>query len=476
MAEALTEQQLRELAAVFLEPLPTRQLLAEAGLPSERQPSPQDRTSEEFWQEVNGLVRSGILPDGPRRILAAALRRYPANPVFRASGTAGNGDGESVHLVQNRVDQWSSTGIGQNDPTAVTVVALDAVGFSRHGTLVQLAWRQGIRDVVSAAVAAAGIPAAAFRPEDRGDGYLALVAGTVPKSRIVADFVRELTIALSDYNRTRNAKGRIRMRVSIHQGDVVIDQTGFAGDAAVVATRLIDSHPVRAALETASAADLALIVSEDIYRSSVAQRFRGLDPATFQQVEVRVAKFSGTAWLHVPPGNWDVRGSTAAVPPTTVPPIANGENWDFLVSYASKDEDWGEWIAWELEAQRHRVHLEAWESVPGAHDVQRLHESVARSTRTLVVLSKSYLRSEQVQAEWQAAWQTDPLGMRRTLIPIRVEECEPDGLLRGIRCIDLAGLPSNEARRKLIGEIQASLAGRRSRASQRPQYPLDRLR
>jgi hypothetical protein len=87
------------------------------------------------------------------------------------------------------------------------------------------------------------------------------------------------------------------------------------------------------------------------------------------------------------------------------------------------------------------------------------------------LLSKDYLRSEQVKVEWQAAWQADPLGMRRTLIPILVEECEPDGLLRGIHPIDLTALDEAVARERLLTEIEASILGRRPRWPDRPTFP-----
>lgn len=137
---------------------------------------------------------------------------------------------------------------------------------------------------------------------------------------------------------------------------------------------------------------------------------------------------------------------------------------DFLVSYTAEDLKWGEWIAWHLESAGHRVHLEAWDVVPGAHPVASLHEAVAGATRTVAVLTPAYLGSERVMAEWQAAWQVDPLGMRRTLIPVRVLDCEPDGLLRGIRDIDLVDVrPATEARRLLLDGVEASLRGRPSR-------------
>jgi hypothetical protein len=353
-------------------------------------------------------------------------------------------------------------------PVPVTVVVIDAVGFSRHGTLVQLAWRRGIGETLAAAMRTAGVPDDDYRAEDRGDGFLVLVSGAVPKPRVVADLVRELSNCVAEHNRTRNAEGRIRLRVSVHQGDVVFDEIGFAGDSVIVASRLIDAQEIRRVFEADAGVDVAVIVSDVIYGSTVVQRYRGLDPAAFEHVDVQVPKFSGEAWVHVP-GRATVPSSRAPVVAEPAPEAVTA--WDFLVSYAPEQERWAEWVAAELETTGRRVHVEVLDAVAGTRHAQRLHDALRWSDRTLALLSADYLRSDQVRVEWQAAWQADPAGLQRKLIPVRLDECEPDGLLRGIRCIDLAGLGEADARRTLLDEIEASSSGRRRRRPDRSLFP-----
>jgi len=370
-----------------------------------------------------------------------------------------------------RPDEPSRSTDRVTDPAHVTVVAIDAVGFSRHGTLVQLAWRQGIREVFQSALKAAKIRSTAVQAQDRGDGYMVMFSAEVPKPAIVADFVRELGICLRGYNRTRNAAGRIRLRVSAHHGEVISDGTGFAGHAVVVTARLLDSGPVREALATHDSADLALILSDALYHAIVVERFRGLSPDDFQRVQVQVKGYDGTAWLHMPGVAPGAVGPPALAPTATT---VTTQNWDFLVSCATDHDEWAEWIAWELEAKGYRVHVEAMDAVTGTSDAHRLHEAMRRSNRTLAVLSRSYLQSAQTQAEWQAAWKADPGGLKRTLIAVRVEECQPAGLLRDIGYIDLVGLDKAAARRTLITEIEASLHGRRTRGASPPESPPSR--
>ncbi|MBB5959589.1 hypothetical protein FHS29_006210 [Saccharothrix tamanrassetensis] len=141
--------------------------------------------------------------------------------------------------------------------------------------------------------------------------------------------------------------------------------------------------------------------------------------------------------------------------------------WDFLVSCVAADLGWGEWVAWEIESRNRRVRLEAWDARPGTNRVHSLHDALRSSGRMVVVVSPSYLADADVAGQWHAVWQADPLGVRRSLVPVLVAPCEPDGLLRDIRPIDLVGSTEEEARIRLAEELE----GTRPRAPRRPLFP-----
>ncbi|ONH33483.1 hypothetical protein [Pseudofrankia asymbiotica] len=183
------------------------------------------------------------------------------------------------------------------NPLPATVLALDVKGYSERSAPTHLAIRQGLRDVVAEGFRRSNIDPLATASQDTGDGVLAIIPAEVPKAIVVADLIRELGVAVSIYNRTRNAAGRLRLRAALHHGDVIIDGTGYAGDAPIITTRLVNAPPTRAALEADGGQDLALILSDSLYQDTVAQGFRGLDTVDFVQVEIRTAKFQGTAWL-----------------------------------------------------------------------------------------------------------------------------------------------------------------------------------
>jgi len=106
---------------------------------------------------------------------------------------------------------------------------------------------------------------------------------------------------------------------------------------------------------------------------------------------------------------------------------------DFFVSYNSADRPWAEWIAWVLEEAGYTVLIQAWDFRPGRNFVLEMHKAAAETQTTIAVLSENYLNAEYTHPEWAAAFVRDPTGEQRILIPIRVTECRPTGLLSSIR-------------------------------------------
>ena len=151
---------------------------------------------------------------------------------------------------------------------------------------------------------------------------------------------------------------------------------------------------------------------------------------------------------------------------------AGRTGWDFFVSYTQADRAWAEWIAWQLEADGHRVLVQAWDFVPGTNWVQSMQEGVTRAERTIAVLSEAYLASVYGAAEWQAAWAADPQGQARKLLTVRVTECQRPGLLGGVvGAVDLFRLAEAEAKARLRRMVAAAITGR-AKPEQAPAWPL----
>jgi hypothetical protein len=144
-----------------------------------------------------------------------------------------------------------------------------------------------------------------------------------------------------------------------------------------------------------------------------------------------------------------------------------GRAADFFVSYTSADRAWAEWIAWQLEAEGYQVVVQAWDFRPGGDFVQQMHQVVEEAQRTIAVLSPAYLTSAFGEAEWRAVFAKDPTGEHGLLLPVRVEDVEPPGLLKTCVYVDLVGKNAASARQALL----AAARGVRGKPTDEPEFP-----
>lgn len=143
------------------------------------------------------------------------------------------------------------------------------------------------------------------------------------------------------------------------------------------------------------------------------------------------------------------------------------EQKDFFVSYNHTDEKWASWIAWELEQAGYTVIYQAWDFRPGNNFVHEMDKALRVCERVMPVLSPKYLKSDFANAEWKAKFIEDASGEKRKIIPVRVAECELEGLLPGIIYIDLVALDEEAARARLLSGIMDG----RSKPSTQPLFP-----
>lgn len=142
---------------------------------------------------------------------------------------------------------------------------------------------------------------------------------------------------------------------------------------------------------------------------------------------------------------------------------------DFFISYNKADQRWAEWIAWQLEGAGYSTVLQTWDFRPGSNFALEMHEAAQSANRTIAVLSPDFLRSQYTQAEWAAAFARDPSARQGVLLPVRVRDCAPGGLLSTIVYIDLVGLTEDAAKTRLLGGISIA----RSKPVLPPTFPTD---
>jgi TIR domain len=148
----------------------------------------------------------------------------------------------------------------------------------------------------------------------------------------------------------------------------------------------------------------------------------------------------------------------------------NQHKRDFFVSYNGSDQGWAEWIAWEVEDAGYTTVIQAWDFQAGSNFVLEMQRAARETERTLAVLSDHYLQALYTQPEWAAALHGDPLGVKRALVPVRIDDCQPEGLMAAVVFIDLVALDERAARARLLQLLEGVQQGR-SKPRAAPRFP-----
>ncbi|MEA2045930.1 MAG: TIR domain-containing protein, partial [Euryarchaeota archaeon] len=140
---------------------------------------------------------------------------------------------------------------------------------------------------------------------------------------------------------------------------------------------------------------------------------------------------------------------------------------DFFISYTQADRTWAEWIAWQLEEAGYTTVLQAWDFRPRSNFVLKMDRAAKEAERTIPVLSPDYFVSWYAPSEWAAAFKEDPTGEMGLILPVRVRDCDPEGLLGSIVYIDLTDMDEDPARDRLLDGVKRD----RAKPATSPSFP-----
>jgi class 3 adenylate cyclase len=172
-------------------------------------------------------------------------------------------------------------------PEYRVLLSIDIEDYSKRTDAEQCALQEALACIVSEAASQADLAHGEWRTQINGDSIFAVLPAGTDLLRLMDVFVRELDAGLGGYNRRRaaNAWTRMRLRLAVHAGPVHLDgPTGWPGQHAVLPGRLRDSQPVRIALRALRDADLAVIISADVYRDYITQGPGEPRPSEFRTV------------------------------------------------------------------------------------------------------------------------------------------------------------------------------------------------
>ncbi len=123
--------------------------------------------------------------------------------------------------------------------------------------------------------------------------------------------------------------------------------------------------------------------------------------------------------------------------------------WDFFISASTLDEADAREVAAVLEQAGHSTFAQFKDIATGNNFVREMQSGLDGSGRMIALYSPEYENSDHCQAEWSAAYNSDPSGKQRKLIPFLLRPTALNSLARQVTYKSLVGL-SNEARKAAI--------------------------
>jgi class 3 adenylate cyclase len=185
-------------------------------------------------------------------------------------------------------------------PNLYTILQMDVAGSARRDSRSLRRMRDDLFDLVEEVALDGGVDLESLPYDDHGDGLRLLLPPDVPPPQVIDVFAGNLEAGLREHRRQVDPSARIRLRVSFHIGLVTRHRGSWTGSSLVVAARLVQSKPLRAALRMDDEVNLAAAVSDPMYQLVVRDRFDDTPLTCYRKVRVRVKEYDDRAWLLVP--------------------------------------------------------------------------------------------------------------------------------------------------------------------------------
>ena len=188
---------------------------------------------------------------------------------------------------------------GQSQYRTILITDIEDFSAQDRNDAIRARLRSRLRRLVVSALRDSGIESAQFIIYTTGDGLLIVIDPAVSKPRILGPTVDRFVMSLRTQNSQVGDSERLRIRLVLHAGDVLVDEDGPFGNQLNVAFRLLDSQVLRDLLRQASG-PLLVCVSDSVFQQVVAQRHGGLDPTAFEAVWLESKSTRGLGWIQAP--------------------------------------------------------------------------------------------------------------------------------------------------------------------------------
>jgi tetratricopeptide (TPR) repeat protein len=144
--------------------------------------------------------------------------------------------------------------------------------------------------------------------------------------------------------------------------------------------------------------------------------------------------------------------------------MGNAERVDVFISYTGRDWGWASWLDFTLREAGYTTKVQGYDFMVGKSFVNAMDEALKQSRLVACLLSPAYLDSRWCGEEWQVAL------LKEKLLPLRIAECDLDGLLAPRAYLDLVGVAEVEARERIVAELKKRY-GEDPRPKVKPAFP-----
>jgi hypothetical protein len=181
------------------------------------------------------------------------------------------------------------------------VLAVDIAGFNRpdRDDIIRRHLHEQLYQMVQMAFDDSGVPWVRCCHEDRGDGIFVVIPPAISVKGIIDPFPERLCGLIRHHNHLSCEAGRIQVRAAVHIGPVDHDGHGFVGTDVNHVFRVLEARPLKRMLAD-SGAELALAVSDYVYRNLVCRYPSLAYPDAFRAFRFQTKETRGQAWTYLP--------------------------------------------------------------------------------------------------------------------------------------------------------------------------------
>lgn len=185
-------------------------------------------------------------------------------------------------------------------PLYSAIAVADIEHFGTRNDSAQRALRADLFAALAAALREEGIDWSAVEAKETGDGVIMLIPPSIPKIAVTRALSWRLHQELVRRTLSDPPAEEMRLRISLHGGEVNDDEFGAFGTDLNTACRLVDAQPLRDVLAAAQRSYVAVIASDSWYKAAVRHGHERIEPSAYAPLRLEVKELIETVWVHVP--------------------------------------------------------------------------------------------------------------------------------------------------------------------------------